>query len=339
MLAIIFIFATYISFASQTDFVEIQKDSSSSNVLTEPLVEVDITAKNKKEKLKKLELLAENFINNGLYNKAIDVYNNILEQNLPKKKLFEYYVKIGDLYNLNKNYVYSISSYQKALQVRKKNPQVIIKIGNIFLEQKLFILAEKEFARALKIDKHSAEATIGQGNVLYKQGNYIEALKYYNKISNEFHNTKIVKNIADCYISLNRNNEAVAILESFLKERNDSELIFDLGRIYINRSDYTRAEDLFLKFLKTNNNNFTVYAYLGTIYDLKGESNKALKMFNKAYIIDSSYAAIDFMRAKSAYNVGRVDEAKTYANEAYNKTQNIFIKDQTQKLIKYLSNK
>ncbi|MDR2437442.1 MAG: tetratricopeptide repeat protein, partial [Endomicrobium sp.] len=271
MLAIIFIFATYVSFALQTDFVEIQKDSSSSNILTESLVEVDITAKNKKEKLKELELLAENFTNKGLYNKAIDVYNDILEQNLPKKKLFEYYVKIGDLYNLNKNYVYSISSYQKALQIHKKNPQVIIKIGNIFSEQKLFILAEKEFTRALKIDKHSVEATIGQGNVLYKQGNYVEALKYYNKISNKFSNREIVKNIADCYISLNRNNEAVAILESFLEEHNDSELIFDLGRIYINRSDYNRAEDLFLKFLKTNNSNFKIYVYLGAVYDLNGK--------------------------------------------------------------------
>jgi tetratricopeptide (TPR) repeat protein len=339
MLVTIFIFATYVSFASQTDFVEIQEGSSSSNVLIESLVEVDITAKNKKEKLKELELLAKNFTNNGLYNKAIDVYKNILKQNLPKKKLFEYYVKIGDLHNLNKNYVYSISSYQEALQVRKKNPQVVVKIGNIFLEQKLFVLAEKEFARALKIDKHSVEAAIGQGNVLYKQGNYVEALKYYNKISNEFYSREIVKNVVNCYIGLNRNNEAAIILESFLKEHNDGELVFDLGMIYINRSDYNSAEDLFLKFLEANNSNFKVYAYLGTIYDLKGENSKALEMFNKAYAIDSSYAVIDFMRAKSAYNIGRISEAKAYASQAYKQTQNIFIKNQTQKLIKYLSNK
>jgi tetratricopeptide (TPR) repeat protein len=331
-LVTIFIFAANVSFSLEANFVDIQEYSSAP-------VGIDITSKNKKEKLKKLELLAENFANKGLYDRAIDVYNAILEQNLSPKKLFKYYVKVGDLYNLTENYAYSVASYQKALRVHEKNLQVIIKIGNIFLEQKLFVLAEQEFSRALKIDKNSVEAAIGEGNVLYKQGSYIKALEYYNKISSEFYNRKIVKNIVDCYISLNRNNEAAEILEFFLKEHNDDELILDLGVIYINRSDYNMAEDLFLKLLETSNSNFKVYAYLGVIYDLKGESNKALKMFNKAYAIDSSYATIDFMRAKSAYNMGKVREAKIHASEAYNKTQNIFIKDQTQKLIKYLSNK
>jgi tetratricopeptide (TPR) repeat protein len=338
-LVTIFIFVTSTSFSLETDFEVTQKDSSSSKVLDETLVEVDITSKNKKEKLKELELLAENFANNGFYNRAINVYDNILKQKLSKKKLFEYYVKIGDLHNLNKNYVYSIASYQKALKVRKRSSQVFVKIGNIFLEEKLSILAEKMFEEALQIDKHSIEATIGKGNILYTKGNYKKALECYNKIPKEFYDREIVKKIADCYISLNRNNEASTILESFLKEHDDYELIFNLGMIYINRSDYNMTEDLFLKFLKNNSDNFKMYVYLGSIYDLKGESSKALKMFNKAYAINSSYAVVDFMRAKAAYNMGRIRDAKTYANEAYNKAQNIFIKDQTQKLIKYLSTK
>jgi tetratricopeptide (TPR) repeat protein len=335
ILVTIFIFTTTTLLAGEANFEATKKDSSSANTVSQSLIDI-----NKKEKLKELELLAENFTNNGFYSRAINVYDNILKQKLPKKKLFEYYVKIGDLHNLNKNYVYSLTSYQKALRIRKKSSQIFVKIGNIFLEERLFILAKKAFAQALEINKRSIEAIIGKGNVFYIQSNYAKALQYYNKIPKEFYDREIVKKAADCYINLKRNNEAVTILESFLKEHHaDYELIFDLAMIYTNRRDYNMAENLFSKILKADTNNFKACVYLGTIYDLKGEGNKALKMFNKAYTINSSYAIVDFMRAKSAYNMGRINEAKIYANEAYNKTQNTFIKDQTQKFIKYLNSK
>ncbi|MDR3307113.1 MAG: tetratricopeptide repeat protein [Endomicrobium sp.] len=326
------------SFALKAD-LEPQKDSSSSNAAAESSVEVDIVAKNKKEKLKELELLAKSFADKGFYDRAINAYNGILRWKLPKKKLFEYYVKIGDLHSLNRNYVFSFDYYKKALHIRKKSSRIMVKIGYILLEENLFTLAEKTFLDALKTDKHSIEAKIGMGNVFYKQGIYVEALQYYDKIPKKFYDREVVKKIADCYINLNKTDQAVAILESFLKERDDSELIFDLGIIYMNRSDYNTAEDLFLKYLKMNNGDFKVYVYLASLYDLKGESKKALKMFNKAYTIDSSYAVVDFMRAKVAYRSGRISEAKAYANEAYNKAKTTFVKDQIQKLVKYLNSK
>jgi tetratricopeptide (TPR) repeat protein len=307
-------------------------------VITESLIDIN-TSKKKKEKIEELELLAENFTDKKFYNRAIDIYKRILCQNLPKKKLFKYYVKIGDLYIFKKEYILSLDYYKEALSIHKKSSEVMVKIGRIFLEGNLFTIAEKMFLDALKTDKHSIEAKRGLGDTFYKQGIYIKAIDYYNQIPKELYDRKFVKNITDSLSNLNKINEAIAILEPFLKEHGDPDLMFDLGMIGINKMDYAFAEDWFLKSLKMNGDNFKDYIYLAFLYDLKGESKKALKMSNKAYAIDSSYSVVDFMRAKTAYKMGRINEAKVYANEAYNKAKTIFVKDQAQKLLKYLNNK
>jgi tetratricopeptide (TPR) repeat protein len=337
----IYIVSVFAFFVFCTNLFAVEPTTQSSyesKVITESLIDVN-TSKNKKEKIEELEFLAEKFIDKKFYNRAIDIYKRILRQNLPKKKLFKYYVKIGDLYILKKDYVLSLNYYKQALYIRKKSSEVMIKIGRIFLEENLFIIAEEMFLDALKTDKHSIEAKRGLGDTFYKQSIYIKAVGYYNQIPKKVYDRELVKNITDSLINLNKTNEAIAILEPFLKEHDDPDLMFDLGVIGINRMDYALAEDWFLKSLKVNEDNFKDYVYLAFLYDLKGGNKKALKMLNKAYAIDSSYAVIDFMRAKAAYKIGRINEAKAYANEAYNKAKTIFVKVQVQKLLKYLNNK
>ncbi|MDR1103764.1 MAG: tetratricopeptide repeat protein, partial [Endomicrobium sp.] len=177
ILLTIFIFVCT-SFGLKDNLEERQKNSSSSKALSEPLIEDNIV-KNKKGNLKKLELLAKNFADRGFYNRALDVYDRILLQKPSKKKIFEYYVIIGDLYNLKKDYNLSLEYYRKALEIRKNNAEVVVKIGNIFFEGSLFDLAEKMFLDVLKIDKKSVKANRGLGDLFYKQGIYAKAINYY----------------------------------------------------------------------------------------------------------------------------------------------------------------
>ncbi|MDR1474171.1 MAG: hypothetical protein LBS38_00565 [Endomicrobium sp.] len=306
--------------------------------ITESLSNINIS-NNKKERIKELELLAEEFTDKKLYNKAIDIYSEIFKKKHSKKNLFKYYVKVGDLYSLKKNYVLSLDYYERALSINKKSSDVMIRIGRIFLDGNLFELAEEKFLGALKIDKHSVGSKKGIGDVYYKRGIYTKAINYYNKIPKDLYDREIVRNISRSFINLNKSDEAAAILEYYLKEHDDSELMFNLAVIYIDKCDYLIAQDWLLKTLKINDGAFKVYVYLAYIYDLESKYKESLKMLNKAYALNSSYGAIDFMRAKAAYKVGMIKEAKTYANEAYNKARTIFVKDQAQKLLEYLNKK
>jgi tetratricopeptide (TPR) repeat protein len=326
------------SFGLKANLEEHQKRSSSSKSLSESLIDVSIV-KNKKENLKELDLLAKRFIDRGFYNRALDVYGRILRQKPPKKKIFEYYVIIGDLYNLKKDYNLSLEYYKKALEIHKNNVEVVVKIGNLFFEGNLFELAEKMFLEALKIDKKSVKANRGLGDLFYKQGIYEKAINYYIKIPKEFYEREIIKNMAVSYKNLNKTNEAINILESFLVKHIDYELMFEMGLVYIKIDDYEKAKEWFLKSLKINANNFEICVYLASLYDLTGEYKKATELFNKTYELDSSYASVDFMRASLAYKTGRIREAKIYANESYKKAKSIFVKDQAKKLIEFLNSK
>jgi tetratricopeptide (TPR) repeat protein len=333
----VFIFADG-SFGLKANLEEHQKKSSDSKSLSESLIDVNIV-KNKKESLKELDLLAKSFIGRGFYNKALDVYDKILRQKPPRKKIFEYYVIIGDLYNLKKDYNTSLEYYKKALHIHKNNVEVMVKIGKIFFEGSLFELAEKVFLDALKIDKKSIKAKKGLGDLFYKQGIYVKAIDYYSKIPKEFYEREIIRNMSDSYKNLNKINEAIDILEPFLEKHIDYELMFDMGLIYMNIDNYEKAKKWFLKSLEVNANNFKNCVYLASLYDLSGEHKKAMDLFNKAYNLDSSYASVDFMRASLAYKKGRIREAKIYANESYKKAKSVFVKEQAKKLIEFLNRK
>jgi tetratricopeptide (TPR) repeat protein len=310
-------------------------------VLPESLIDVNEVniVKNKKERLKELDLLAKSFVKRGFYNRALDVYGKILEQKLPRKKFFEYYVIIGDLYNFKKDYNLSLEHYKKALRICKNNVEVMVKIGEIFFKGTLFGLAEKMFLDVLKIDKKSVKANKGLGDLFYKQGIYAKAINYYIKIPKEFYEIEIVKNMMDSYKNLNKINEAIDILEPFLEKHIDYELMFDMGLIYMNIDNYEKAKEWLLKSLEINTNNFKNYVYLASLYDLTGEHKKAIELFNKAYDLDSSYASVDFMRASLAHKIGRISEAKIYASESYKKAKSVFVKNQAKKLIEFLNEK
>lgn len=335
---IISIFSLFVFCANAIVTKAQQQVSYDPKEITESLINPNVS-NNKKERIKELELLAEEFINKKLYDKSIEIYSEIFKKKHSKKNLFKYYVKIGDLYNLKKNYVLSLDYYKKALSINKKSSDVMIKIGRIFLDGNLFELAEEKFLGALKIDKHSVGSKKGLGDVYYKRGIYTKVINYYNKIPKDLYDREIVRNISNSFINLNKSDEAAAILEYYLKEYYDSELMFDLAVIYIDKCDYLLAQDWLLKTLKINDGDFKIYAYLAYIYDLESKYKESLKMLNKAYAINSSYGAIDFMRAKAAYKIGMIKEAKRYANEAYNKAGTVFVKDQAQKLLEYLNKK
>jgi tetratricopeptide (TPR) repeat protein len=331
----IFIFAGG-SFGSGVDLEKYQKKSSYSKILSKSLIDSNIV---KKENLKELDLLAKSFVEKGFYNRALDVYNKILVQRSTRKKIFECYVMIGDLYNLKKDYNLSLEYYKKALYIRKNNTEVMVKIGEIFIEGSLFELAEKTFLDVLKINKKSVKANKGLGDLFYKQGVYAKAVNYYIKIPKEFYEREIIKNMAYSYKNLNKINEAINILEPFLKKHIDYELMFDIGLIYMNIDNYEKAKEWLLRSLEIKADNFKNCVYLASLYDLTGEHKKAIELFNKAYNLDSSYASVDFMRASLAYKTGRTGEAKIYANESYKKAKSAFVKNQAKKLIELLNRK
>jgi tetratricopeptide (TPR) repeat protein len=300
--------------------------------------EIIDTTKNKKKKIRLLESLAVKSMEANQYDLAMDIYVKLLVlKKIPKNKKFQYYVKLGDIYGFKKEYILSMQNYRKAMFLYKKNIDIRLKVGSIFLKSNLYNLAEDTFLDALDINKNSSVAKNGLGDVFYRQEIYTKAMKYYSQINSEDYNEESVVKIVDCYRNLNRIDEAISILKAFTIKNKNPELLFLLGLLYIDKNEYMQARDLFLELIKQDEKNFKLCLYLASLYDLIEDNVNAKKMFNRAYAINSSYAAIDFMQAKIAYKMGNLPEAKKYARDSYSKAKTVFVKDQAQRLLNFLN--
>jgi tetratricopeptide (TPR) repeat protein len=323
--------------------VNTDKISSSNEHFLREVNEISVeieTAQNEKEKIKLLEYLAEMFIKNNQYDSALEVYNELLDcKKTHKKKKFKYYVKLGDIYNLQKKYSFSLEYYKKALTLYKKNIDVRLKIGDILLKSELYNLAEKFFLEVLEIDKNSDLAKKGLGDVFYYQGVNTKAINYYNNINPENYDKETVERIVSCYRTLKNTDDAVKVLDMYMQKNKDAELFFLYGLLFIDKEEYLQAENMFLNAVKYDKNNFKVHMYLAVIYDLTGEIEKAKKTTEKAYSINSSYAVVDLMLAKIYYKMQEFDNAKKHINNAYIKSKTVFVKNYAKKMLDFMNNK
>jgi tetratricopeptide (TPR) repeat protein len=305
--------------------------------INEISVKID-AAKNKKEEIKLLERLAEILVSGGQYGHALDIYYRLLKyKKVPRSKKFKYYVKLGDIYGLEKNYGPSLECYKKASFLYKRDIYVRLKLGDMFLKSNLYNLAEKSFLEVLAVDGNLDSAKKGLGDVFYYQHINTKAVYYYNQIDPKNYDKETVIKIVNCYRDLNRIDDAMKILSAFAEEYKDTELFFLFGLLFADKKEYLKAEDMFLKAIECDKRNFKVYVYLASIYNLMGEIHKAKKISDEAYSMNSSYATVDLIQAEIAYKMGKLYEAERYAFNAYTKAKTVFVKEQAQKMIDFLN--
>lgn len=306
-------------------------------------IQVDIAIKNcksQKEKIKELEEFALNAYSNNQYDLSLYAYNKLLsfEKNSKKKK-FSYYMVLGDIYFLKNSYVFAMDMYQKALSIYKKNEEINIKIANLYLKNNIYEPAETFFNNALKSNKKSINAKKGLADLFYLNNNYQKAIFYYEQID-FFHIDKdIILKIANSYTNLDKINKAITILEDYTKDNKSLEVLFFLGQLYIENSEYLKARDLFLNLYENHKNNFNVCLYLAKVYNLLGENSLSMHMLELAYKMNSSYSTLDILLAELSYKLGHINEAKKYAQRALMKSKTVFFKNQAQRLLSFLQNK
>lgn len=293
--------------------------------------------KSKKEIMGLTEKIGEVLLNANEYGAAETVYKHLLKANIPKKKKFYYQIKLGDLHALQENYKLSLDWYRKAQDIYKKNIEAKLKIGDILIKSNLYNLAEQSFFDALKINKNSDYAKKRLGDIYYYQELYAKAWQYYCQRDPEKYTEDTIINMAVCSRSLDKTEEGIRLVSSFLEKQESAELFFMSGLLYSDKQNYKMAERQFLNSLGIDENNFVVNVHLAGIYLNNGDLDKAKGFLDKAYAINSSYAAVDLMYAEIAFNSGKLYEARRYAHNAFLKAKTPFVQDHARKMIEFLT--
>jgi tetratricopeptide (TPR) repeat protein len=308
-------------------------------VSAEPVIDSEISemylsveaAKSKKEKRNLTLLLAEKLTSAGQYEEAENLYKGLLAGKPSKKQSFEYYLKLGDTAFLSKNYTLSLDYYEKARSLYKKNAEVNLKIGDVLLKCNLYNLAEKSFTEALSHDEDSYYAKKRLGDIYFEMEMYSKAVEYYGQIENAVNDKQLTVNMAVCYRNLSETDKALDIAKAYLQMTPDAEMFILSGMLNCDKKRYDSAEKDFLKSIEINGQNFMPYIYLAGIYFSADKYELAKRYIDKAYALNSSYAATDLLNAEISYKLGRIYEARRYAHNAFIKAKSPFIKERVKK--------
>lgn len=330
-------------FSSSAYSVKLPKaDAANNKTLIVKIEELDKKleeVKNKKEKIAVYEEFAEAFFINNEYDTAADIYAILLDSKPSKKKRAEYYVRLGDIEAAKGAYNISLECYKNALALYKNNNAIKRKIGDILLESNLYVLAEQNFKEILASDKKSDYAKRKLGDIYFSQSRYSRALEYYKSIDGSYYDKNIIANMSVCYKSMNKIDEAIRLVDDFLKSFPSSEMYFLSGQLYSNAGEFNQAEKQFLWAIRLDDTNFSAYVYLASIYIENDEIDKAEEMLQKANSINSYTSIVDIMLAKIASKKERLYEARRYSSNAVLKAKTPFLKYHAQRMLDFFNEK
>lgn len=210
--------------------------------------------------------------------KAIEkVKNNVLNHPF-SVKAFE---AQGDVYNAVLPFVKKgggdaiIKSFEKALELEPNNPRFIMELGKAY-----YLSGTEDGVDNAKINKaidcfNKIIDSCGKNDDVLKLNSFSDMICLGDQ------SARIL--LAKSLEAKGSKNEAIEELENGggLYADADTEMFFQLARLYFNNNNLEKAQEILLKVLEINPDNSNALYILASIYEKKGEKDKAFLLFNR----------------------------------------------------------
>jgi len=210
---------------------------------------------------------------------------------------------------------------KKALEVNPNSKYAYLELGNYYLENKEFNLANKNFKNAVLIDGNFYEALMGLGMSYVEEGNLSDGIKALRRasiaIKNGSKNPDMLYYLAKICIANANFLEAKGYLLDAIKQTENPNYYFELGKIYYQEDDLSSAENAFKKAMELDLEfalEADIYNYFGLIEYKNFDTERAVTMFKRAVDLDPNRAMYLYNLAQAYKSLGN--------NNAYSKEIN-----------------
>jgi tetratricopeptide (TPR) repeat protein len=152
------------------------------------------------------------FYNNGVFDKARDAFENVLDNTPTGDPRFASPVmgNLGYTYAALGDMVQYRRLFRKALETDPDNPLALREMGNILMQDKEFDEAIVLFQRMIKKNPYAPEAFEGMGEIARQTGKPEEAIAYYtDAIKMGGDNLVVRKGMGNTYMALGNKEEAI----------------------------------------------------------------------------------------------------------------------------------
>lgn len=187
-------------------------------------------------------------------------------------KLAQQQFDTGDLEQAEKTLV-------EAMAVDISNPALHVLSGRIAIERGQLERAHDRFATALEMDPKQVSAHYYQGVVLQRWQRYDAALAAYTKAyDQQSDNIAFLLAMSEMYVALDRQPEAIALLESKVAYFDQNASIRGaIGQLYFMAGNYTKAADYLKQASYLSPDNLQLLENLATAQLAAGQGAEAVR--------------------------------------------------------------
>lgn len=260
------------------------------------------------------------FISKKLFNKALDLSNEILKETAFIKgfNLHNIYLARGLAYNSLGYYEKAIEDYTKAIEFVPISASTYFNRGNAYMDLNQLDNAKKDFTKVIKLDPNLSGSYYNLGNICMIRGQYETAIQEYCKtIELEPMMAEAYVNRGSAYRELGQYSKAIEDYAK-AKELNSQlpEAYSNNGDLYRAIGDYNKAIENYDRALQLNPNIIEAYINLGSIYKDLNKYESSIENFTKVIELDPKNIMAYVNRGNAYMELGRYKEAIEDQNKA-----------------------
>jgi len=117
------------------------------------------------------------FLKQGLYNKALRCFNEIIKA-IPERS--HSYITRGFTYYKLNNLLCALSDYDQALKLDPKSKDALLNRANLYFKIKDYENSKRDYNMALKLDPNDVRGNVGIGLIKARDGDYEGAIAEFN---------------------------------------------------------------------------------------------------------------------------------------------------------------
>ena len=238
---------------------------------------------------KEEEKMALKFMQKGEFEKAENIYQNLINQNHVNYIVLN---NMAAILGIRKKDNEMINLLKKSIQIHPNNPEAYNNIG-LFHENKGDLdLAIISYKKAISFKNNDPLLYYNLGNALKKDSNNKDAIRSYKiAIKLEPYYIDALNNLGNTLNEEKQYDLAIKYLKkAIILNSKDPELNYNLGNVYKNIGDNTNASQYFKSAIKLKPNYPQANNNLGIILQEEGNIKEANLLFKKALIADPEYS-------------------------------------------------
>ena len=207
------------------------------------------------------------------------------------------------------NYEPAVELFLKALKVNSNSSAVMYELANIYLFHKNYRAALHYSKKASIIEPQNKWYQLLYIDCLSQNKQYSELVKEYKKIIKQYpENLDYVYELANVYLSLNMAKDALKMYDDIeAKKGVTEEISMQKIRIYRALNDVDKSILEVNKLIEKFPTEAKYYGFLGELYQLKGQNDKALEVYKTVLILNpedpfAHLTMADYYRSQKQYD-------------------------------------